>query len=163
VIEALSADFADAEVITSAGNGRVQSYLSAHADIYRQQFVDDRVIISLSPAASAATTISKAPVCRSASLMARPSPAPPTKNRRVGRATRHPANDNEERKMAQILTAIPLEEAAQRRLEALPGVSVRSLSPRKTREWDLPPDLLRGIEILLCKFPPRNFFDIWAI
>ncbi|HKB41149.1 MAG TPA: GTPase HflX [Gemmataceae bacterium] len=45
VIEALSADFADAEIITSAGNGKVQSYLSAHSDIYRQEFMDDHVII----------------------------------------------------------------------------------------------------------------------
>ncbi len=45
VIESLRADFADAEIITSSGNGRVQAYLSAHAEIYRQQFQDDRVII----------------------------------------------------------------------------------------------------------------------
>ncbi len=45
VIESLRADFADAEVIASAGNGKVQAYLSAHAEIYRQQFQDDRVII----------------------------------------------------------------------------------------------------------------------
>src|SRR5262249_31203321 len=36
VIGALSADFADAEVETASANGRVQSYLSAHAEIYRQ-------------------------------------------------------------------------------------------------------------------------------
>ncbi|MBI1913391.1 MAG: D-2-hydroxyacid dehydrogenase [Planctomycetes bacterium] len=67
--------------------------------------------------------------------------------------------------MPQILAVIPLEEAARHRLEELPGVSVRSLSPghpreRVAREWDLPPDLLRGTEILLCKFPPRNLFDM---
>ena len=45
VIEALSADFADAEVITASANGRVQAYLSAHADIYRQQYQDNRVVI----------------------------------------------------------------------------------------------------------------------
>jgi GTPase len=45
VIAALSADFADAEVETSAANGRVLAYLSAHADIYRQQFDDNRVRI----------------------------------------------------------------------------------------------------------------------
>lgn len=42
VIEALSADFADAEVETAAGNGRVLSYLAAHAEIYRQEFEDGR-------------------------------------------------------------------------------------------------------------------------
>jgi GTPase len=45
VIEALSADFADAEVITAASNGKVQSYLSAHADIYHQDYADNRVVI----------------------------------------------------------------------------------------------------------------------
>jgi GTP-binding protein HflX len=45
VIEALSADFADAEVITAASNGKVQAYLSAHADISRQEYQDNRVII----------------------------------------------------------------------------------------------------------------------
>jgi GTP-binding protein HflX len=45
VIEMLSADFADAEIETGAGNGKVLSYLSAHADIYRQEFHDNRVSI----------------------------------------------------------------------------------------------------------------------
>lgn len=45
VIAALSADFAEAEVETGAGNGRVLAYLSAHAEIYRQQFHDDRVTV----------------------------------------------------------------------------------------------------------------------
>jgi len=45
VIEALSADFADAEIITASANGRVQAYLSAHADIYRQEYRDNRVVI----------------------------------------------------------------------------------------------------------------------
>src|SRR5262249_25975181 len=42
---ALSADFADAEVVTSSGNGRVLAYLGAHAEIYRQQYQDDNVTI----------------------------------------------------------------------------------------------------------------------
>ena len=45
VIEALSADFADAEIRTSAGNGKVLSYLAAHADIYRQTYDDEQVIL----------------------------------------------------------------------------------------------------------------------
>src|SRR5262249_8998352 len=45
VIEALSADFANAEIETNAGNGRVLAYLGAHAEIYRQQYVDNRVQI----------------------------------------------------------------------------------------------------------------------
>jgi GTP-binding protein HflX len=46
VIEALSADFADAEIETDAANGRVLAYLGAHAEIYRQQFRDNKVTIS---------------------------------------------------------------------------------------------------------------------
>ena len=45
VMEALSADFADAEIETNAGNGRLLAYLGAHAEIYRQQYVDNRVTI----------------------------------------------------------------------------------------------------------------------
>jgi GTPase len=45
VIEALSADFVDAEVETSAANGKVLAYLAAHAEIYRQQYEDNRVLI----------------------------------------------------------------------------------------------------------------------
>jgi GTP-binding protein HflX len=45
VIEALSADFADAEIETGAGNGKVLSYLAAHAEIYRQEYSDNRVTI----------------------------------------------------------------------------------------------------------------------
>jgi GTP-binding protein HflX len=45
VIEALSADFAEAEVTTAASNGRVLAYLAAHAEIYRQEFHDSRVLV----------------------------------------------------------------------------------------------------------------------
>jgi GTP-binding protein HflX len=45
VITALSADFAPAEVVTSAANGRVLSYLNAHAEIFRQEFRDDEVVV----------------------------------------------------------------------------------------------------------------------
>jgi GTP-binding protein HflX len=45
VVEALAADFAEAEVETGAGNGRLLAYLSAHAEIYRQQYRDSRVTI----------------------------------------------------------------------------------------------------------------------
>jgi GTP-binding protein HflX len=43
VVEALSADFGKAEVETSAANGKVLAYLSAHAEVYRQEFDDNRV------------------------------------------------------------------------------------------------------------------------
>jgi GTP-binding protein HflX len=45
VIEALSSDFADAEIETDASNGRVLAYLGAHAEIYRQEYTDNRVKI----------------------------------------------------------------------------------------------------------------------
>ena len=45
VIQALKTDFADAEVRTHAGNGRVIAYLSAHAEIQRQEYQDDDVVI----------------------------------------------------------------------------------------------------------------------
>ena len=45
VIEALAADFAEAEIETGAGNGKVLAYLSAHAEIYRQQYHDNRAVI----------------------------------------------------------------------------------------------------------------------
>ena len=45
VMEALRSDFADAEIETDVGNGRVLAYLGAHAEIYRQQFHENRVII----------------------------------------------------------------------------------------------------------------------
>ena len=45
VVQALKGDFADAEVRTHAGNGRVIAYLSAHAEIQRQEYQDDQVVI----------------------------------------------------------------------------------------------------------------------
>ncbi len=41
VMEALAADFAEAEIITDSGNGKVLAFLNAHAEIYRQEFRDD--------------------------------------------------------------------------------------------------------------------------
>lgn len=43
VIEALTKDFVEAEVRMDAAHGKVLAYLSAHADIYRQEFKDNRV------------------------------------------------------------------------------------------------------------------------
>lgn len=45
VIEMLSQDFAEAEVDVPASNGRILSYLAAHAEVLRQEFADDRVHI----------------------------------------------------------------------------------------------------------------------
>ncbi len=54
-----------------------------------------------------------------------------------------------------ILSDIPLNEIAVRKLEALPSVKVRQASPHDAA-WDLSDDLLPGPEIMLCKLPPRN-------
>jgi GTP-binding protein HflX len=45
VIESLSQDFVDAEVETKIANGKVQSYLAAHAEISRQEYNGDTVKI----------------------------------------------------------------------------------------------------------------------
>lgn len=41
VMNALAADFAEAEVVTHSGNGRVLAFLNANAEIYRQEFRDE--------------------------------------------------------------------------------------------------------------------------
>src|SRR4051794_36682088 len=61
--------------------------------------------------------------------------------------------------MTQVLVSVALEGPARERLSALPGVTVHTLAPR-SKEWDVPPELLRGTEVLLCKVPPRNFSDM---
>ncbi len=43
VIEIIGQDFAEAEVETDAGNGKVLAYLAAHAEIHRQEYRDNRV------------------------------------------------------------------------------------------------------------------------
>lgn len=45
VIEMLSADFANTEIDVPASNGRVLAYLSHHADVYRQEFHDNRITL----------------------------------------------------------------------------------------------------------------------
>lgn len=45
VIEELSTDFATAEIVTDAGNGRVIAYLNAHAEIFRQEYREGQVVI----------------------------------------------------------------------------------------------------------------------
>lgn len=45
VVEALTADFVEAEVTADAANGKVQAYLAAHAEVYRQEFRDGLVLV----------------------------------------------------------------------------------------------------------------------
>ena len=45
VIVALSANFADSEVIVDVTNGKVLAYLNAHAEIYRQEYRGDKVVV----------------------------------------------------------------------------------------------------------------------
>jgi phosphoglycerate dehydrogenase-like enzyme len=58
--------------------------------------------------------------------------------------------------MVRILNTLSLDEAALRMLAALPGVSVQQF-PAEQGKWELPDELLRGPEIMLCKVPPLNF------
>src|SRR5262245_5754481 len=46
-------------------------------------------------------------------------------------------------------------EATLRRLEAIPGLALRVVSPHE-QEWDLPEELLGKTEVMLCKYPPQN-------
>jgi GTP-binding protein HflX len=45
VIAMLGADFVDTEVEVDAGNGRVLAYLAAHAEVYRQEYHDSRIVL----------------------------------------------------------------------------------------------------------------------
>jgi len=57
--------------------------------------------------------------------------------------------------MTSLLTEVPLDDAAIRRLESMAGVKVHLL-PSQEGRWDLPDEWSRGPEILLCQFPPGN-------
>ena len=61
--------------------------------------------------------------------------------------------------MKKILLDLPFEENASRRLVELPGVRVYGPEPHLPNET-LPAELLRGVHVLLCKFPPKNFDDL---
>lgn len=41
VMEALAAEFAEAEVVANAGNGKVLAFLNAHSEVYRQEFREE--------------------------------------------------------------------------------------------------------------------------
>lgn len=45
VVEALTKDFVEVVVTADAANGKVQSYLAAHAEVYRQEYKDQKVEI----------------------------------------------------------------------------------------------------------------------
>ena len=57
--------------------------------------------------------------------------------------------------MAGVLLSVTVDEASVRRLEALPGVAVRVVKP-EGRDWGVSDDLAGGVEVLLCKYPPRD-------
>jgi phosphoglycerate dehydrogenase-like enzyme len=57
--------------------------------------------------------------------------------------------------VAHILISVTVDEATLRRLEALPRAAINVVMPNE-QEWDLPGELARGVEVLLCKYPPRN-------
>ena len=64
--------------------------------------------------------------------------------------------------MTKLLSEEPLDQAAIRRLEALPGITVQLLPPHETR-WNLPDELLHGPEVLLCKYPPGNLHQMTGL
>jgi GTP-binding protein HflX len=41
VMEALAAEFADAEIIADSSNGKVLAFLNAHSEVYRQEFLEE--------------------------------------------------------------------------------------------------------------------------
>jgi GTP-binding protein HflX len=45
VVTALSSDFVDSEVTTGIANGKVLAYLNSHAEVYRQEYQGDKVIV----------------------------------------------------------------------------------------------------------------------
>lgn len=57
--------------------------------------------------------------------------------------------------MSQIVTEVLLDEPGLQRLRTLPNVRVEELLPQR-KGWEMPGELLRGTEFLLCKFPPNN-------
>src|SRR5262245_3073678 len=57
--------------------------------------------------------------------------------------------------MPRILLEVVLEDAAVRRLAALPGVEVETI-PHHDTWWTFPPDRLPGPDVLLCRRPPRD-------
>lgn len=61
--------------------------------------------------------------------------------------------------MKKILLDLPLEENALHRLVELPGVRVYGPLLHPPTET-IPAELLRGVHVLLCKSPPKNFNDL---
>src|SRR6266699_452778 len=61
--------------------------------------------------------------------------------------------------MTQVLVSVALDGPATERLRRLPGVTVHTLAPR-SKEWDVPPELVRGTEVRRCKVPPRDLLDM---
>lgn len=45
VVEALTKDFVEVIVTADAANGKVQSYMAAHAEVYHQEYLDQQVVI----------------------------------------------------------------------------------------------------------------------
>jgi phosphoglycerate dehydrogenase-like enzyme len=64
--------------------------------------------------------------------------------------------------VTRILITVTVDEAARRRLESLPGAAVQVLTPHEP-VWDLPDHLAGGMEVLLCKYPPRNLDALTAL
>src|SRR4051812_11289645 len=64
--------------------------------------------------------------------------------------------------MKRILIDIAVEKAGLERLQALPGVTVQTVTTSPDARSS-PPEMLRGQHVLVCKVPPLNFADLTSL
>src|SRR5579859_5826220 len=64
--------------------------------------------------------------------------------------------------MKHVLVYHPVEAKGLERLSAFPGIAVEVIEPRSSLR-ELPAELLRRQNVLLCKMPPKNFDDMTAL
>jgi len=64
--------------------------------------------------------------------------------------------------MPKIVIDIRAQPEALRRLESLPGVRVVCVGPANEAR-ELPPEIIRDAEMLVCMVPPKNHAEMWAL
>lgn len=91
VIEALSSSFLDVEIVADAGKGKLLAYLGAHADIYRQTYEGNRVVLRaylprslLDHVRAEAERVTDLQAAAGLALLPSPQPLPLTPPREVG-------------------------------------------------------------------------------
>ncbi len=62
----------------------------------------------------------------------------------------------------EMLVDVPAHEVALARLRAMAGVKVTLVEPQE-KVRPLPAELLHGVNILFCTFPPQNFSDLCSL